>query len=152
MRDGIGEQAGDQAAANADQHTGGEFLGNEAAQVGAGDLAQGQCTDNQRHGLVAGVAADAGHDRHQKRQHHDLAHGALEARCHVACHPGRGQIEQQPRRAVFDRARNRREDVFLLAQAGLGQHLFFLRVADEVHHLIHRHAPDQLVVGIDHRR
>jgi hypothetical protein len=41
---------------------------------------------------------------------------------------------------------------FHLAQPGLRQHLLLASRTHEIEHLVDRHAPDELVVGVDHRR
>ncbi len=58
---------------------------------------------SQRDCLIPGVAADARHDWHQRRQRHELRDGLLEHADHARRDEGRAQIECQPRPAIAHR-------------------------------------------------
>ena len=50
----------------------------DAPDIGAREFPRRQCPHRHRHGLGAGVAAHAGHDRHQHRKRHHLLKRSLE--------------------------------------------------------------------------
>ena len=116
------------------------------------DLIERQTADDERDGLVAGVAADAGDDRHQRRERDEMLDRALEGADHARRDESRRQIDRQPGPAVGRRVPDRREQVLRLAQARERQHVVRRRGADEVHHGVGGDAADQLAAVVDDRR
>ena len=102
--------------------------------------------------MVARIAADARHNRHERGQRDDLGNGGFERADNAAGHEGGKQIDGQPNPAVFHRIPHGSEQVFLFAQTGHVPHVGFAFFADHVHHFVHRQPADEFVVFIDHGR
>ena len=64
------EEPGDRAPHQAVDQADGELLADQLPVLLA-ELVERQRANDQRHGLIAGVAADAGDDRHQRRERDD---------------------------------------------------------------------------------
>ena len=73
---------------------------NEIADVAAVTLVDGEPGDEQGDGLVAGVAGDAGDDRHQGRERHQLLDAVLEQADHPRGDEGGHQIDREPQPAA----------------------------------------------------
>jgi hypothetical protein len=88
-------------------------------QVLHAELFERDAADDQRHGLIAGVAADARHDRHQRRQRHGLFDCAPEGVNHARGEKRREEIQRQPGPAIARGLPDWREQVLFLVQARL---------------------------------
>src|SRR5690606_40062471 len=103
-------------------------------------------------GLVAGYAADAGDDGHERRERHQAFDRFLESADDTRGDEGGDHIERQPRPAVAHRFPHRGEHVFAFAQTAAHEHLVLAALADVVDYRVHGHPTHQTAARIDHRR
>ena len=119
-----GKDADHRAPHQAIEHGHADFLDHQPARIGAGvNVAERQTANDQRGGLVARIAADAGDDRHQRRQRGELLDAALERADHARRDEGGAEIDRQPHPAVLRRVPHGGKQVFLFFQAGHRQHV-----------------------------
>ena len=71
--------------------------------VAHGDFAQGEGTNDKRHGLVAGASALAGNDGHKHRQNGDGRNGVFVVSDDKGSHERGRQLHKQPGQSVADR-------------------------------------------------
>ena len=147
-----GRHAGDRAPGRAIEAGDREFLVQKAARVRRVDLPQRDRAHDQRHRLVAGVARNSRHDRHQGGQRDDPLDRSLEKPDDARREERGAQVDRQPRPAIARRIPDARKQVFLFAQAGLGQRLGLTLFADQVENFGDRHAADHAIGRIDDRR
>ena len=102
--------------------------------------------------MIARIAADARHNRHQCGEGDDFGNAAFKRADDAAGDECGAEVYCQPRPAVFHRIPHRREQVFLFLQTGHVQDVGFRFFTDNVHHFVHRDTADELVVFIDDGR
>ena len=102
--------------------------------------------------MVAGVAADAGNDGHQRGECDDFFDTAFKRADNAAGEKGGAEVDGKPHPAVFHRIPDRRKQIFLFLQTRHVQHVRFRFFTDNVHHLVDGNPADELFVLIDHGR
>src|SRR5690606_25142572 len=107
-----------------------QFLPQQDRGIARADLAEGEAAHHQGQHLDGGVAADAGDDRHQHGEGHDLLDGRVELADHRRRQERGEQVDAEPDHAAAHRAPDRREQVLVLVQAGRAQGLVLGLLAD----------------------
>ena len=100
--------------------------------------------NHQRNRLVAGVPADARHNRHERRERHKLLNRRLEEPDEPRRHERGDQIHEQPRRTIARRLPDRREQILGAAEAGHRERILVSGDADEIDDGIDGQPADQL--------
>ena len=128
-----------------------DFLQQRLARVAPGQLAQRDAADDHRQRLRRGVAAHAGHDRHEDRERPATLDRALEQADDRRGQKRGRQVDAEPRQPLAQRLPRRREHALVAGHAGQPIDVFGRLVLDDVDDVIDGDDADQLVLLVDDR-